>query len=311
MKARPIAALLFFCAAISFAVAQEQNADSQGTPQIPAAPAAFYQNLQYGFCFRAPWSYFIVDQTWSGTELDTQKAVSGPELVIRSRGWTPEDPWQDIPIMIFTPSQWKLVEAGKLPVGAPPTGPSELGRTSGYVFALPPRWIGFTDVEGQDAVEALMKRHPFQAPCEPIVYRNTQYGFCFRLPADWKGYQIVKERWRGGVPNREAPGTARIISGPLIQFRNPEWTQADPYQDIPIMVFTRAQWRTKEKEGIVVSAAGVDFGAIGRNANYVFAQPPRWFGYIEVAGLEEVGTWMSQNPLQAPCGTSQPHPRQP
>ncbi len=28
----------------------------------------------------------------------------------------------------------------------------------------------------------------------PIVYHNMQYGFCFLLPADWKGYTIVVDR---------------------------------------------------------------------------------------------------------------------
>ena len=33
----------------------------------------------------------------------------------------------------------------------------------------------------------------------PIVYHNTHYGFCFLLPADWKGYKIVTDKWSGTV----------------------------------------------------------------------------------------------------------------
>jgi len=51
-------------------------------------------------------------------------------------------------------------------VSAAPIGPAELGRNKSYVFALPPRWIGFwADVKGMDEVQTLMNQNPFQAPC--------------------------------------------------------------------------------------------------------------------------------------------------
>jgi len=293
MKIHPVLVALLACAAISPAIAQEEDASSKSAPQIPAAPPAFYQNLQYGFCFRPPWSYYIVGQTWSGTILNAQKTVSGPELLIRSRGWTQEDPWQDIPIMIFTPSQWKLVEAGKLAVSAAPIGPSELGRTTRYVFALPPRWIGFTDVEGQDAVEALMNRHPFQAPCAPIVYRNAQYGFCFLLPADWKGYRVITKK----------EGT-ETESYPVLSIRNRRWTLDDQWQDIPIMIFTPRQWKLVEAGDLNVSMGGPGPSDIGKNSRYVFALPSRWIGYADAKGQDELQAWMSQDPFQAPCTKS-------
>jgi hypothetical protein len=265
MKIHPALVAVLACFAIPSAIAQGQDAASQ----IPAAPFAFYHNLQYGFCFRAPWSYSIVDQTWSGTLFDTQEKVSGPELIIRNREWSKEDPWQDIPIMIFTLSQWNLVEAGKLAVSAAPIGPSELGRTANYVFALPPRWIGFTEVEGQDAVEESMKQHPFQAPCAPVVYRNAQYGFCVLLPADWKGFTVIRDKWGGG-PMDHPNGPP--IQGPELTFRNPKWTRDAPYQDIPIMIFTRAQWRLADN--YVFSAAPIGPGDIGRNSRYVLRFRP-------------------------------------
>jgi hypothetical protein len=298
MKADLILAFVILCAPISLAVAQEQNAVSQDNPQIPAAPPSFYHNLQYGFCFRPPWSYLIVDRTWSGTVLDTQKKVSGPELLIRSRDWTPDDPFQDIPIMIFTPSQWKLVEADKLSVSAAPIGPSELGRNKNYVFALPPRWIGFTDAKGQDEVQALMSQHPFEAPCKPIVYRNTQYGFCFLLPTDWKGYKIVTEK----------PNGTEAENYPELIIRNPRWTQDDPWQDIPIMIFTPRQWKLIEDGDLIMSTGGPGPFDIGRNSRYVFALPSRWIGYTDAEGQDELQTWMGQHPLQAPCATTKSPP---
>jgi hypothetical protein len=141
---------------------------------------------------------------------------------------------------------------------------------------------------------------PAPAPLStPIVYHNTQYGFCFLLPADWKGFSVVTTGWSGNEP-----GTEKIMRGPAIRLRNPAWTEADPYQDIPIMVFTQAQWREKEKNGLIVSAAGVDLDAMGRNARYVFAQPPRWVGYADVKGWREVEDLMMTHPFQAPCAKS-------
>ena len=67
--------------------------------------------------------------------------------------------------MVFTPEIWKLVDAGEISVSAAPFGPGELGRNRNYVFALPPRWIGFTDAAGQDEVQALMSQDPFESPC--------------------------------------------------------------------------------------------------------------------------------------------------
>ena len=42
------------------------------------------------------------------------------------------------------------MEQEKLAVSAAPIGPSKLGENARFVFALPPRWIGFADTLGQD-----------------------------------------------------------------------------------------------------------------------------------------------------------------
>jgi hypothetical protein len=130
----------------------------------------------------------------------------------------------------------------------------------------------------------------------PLVYRNTQYGFCFRLPASWKGYKLIWEKWSGS-PINDTDG--KPIEGPMLSIRNPKWTEDDPYQDIPIMIFTRAQWIASDD--YVFSAAPNGPGDIGRNKRYVFAQPRRWIGYTDADGFEEVMSLMRQHPLEAPC----------
>ena len=80
-----------------------------------------------------------------------------------------------------------------------------------------------------------------------IQYRNASYGFCVSLPASWKGYSIVSDHW-DGFNNNGPQGYQVVEHGPLILIRHPLWTKQNPRQDIPIMVFTRKQWDSLEKD---------------------------------------------------------------
>jgi len=131
-----------------------------------------------------------------------------------------------------------------------------------------------------------------------IVYRDVQYGFCFILPESWKGYKIVSEQWSGTILS-----SGQTVHGPQLLIRNPKWTAANPYQDIPIMVFSHAQWQQVQAVTMAVSAAPIGPQELGSNGKYVFALPPRWIGFTDSLGQDELNTWMQQNRLQAPCGS--------
>lgn len=118
-----------------------------------------------------------------------------------------------------------------------------------------------------------------------IEYRNAQYGFDIALPATWKGYSVVAETWTGYTNG--AQGQVVSEQGPEVLVRHPAWTSQDPRQDIPIMVFTIAQWNLVEKDDFYVSAAPIGPSELGRNATYVFALPPR-YNYAYITGWEEV-----------------------
>jgi len=65
----------------------------------------FYHNAQYDFTFFLPASwkgYSMLIQQWNGGE-----AWRGPIIVLRHPQWKADDPRQDIPIMVFTRSQWE------------------------------------------------------------------------------------------------------------------------------------------------------------------------------------------------------------
>lgn len=72
-------------------------------------------------------------------------------------------------------------------------------------------------------------------------------------------FSIVEEQWNG-INYDEI-----VESGPRILIRHPDWTEEDPRQDIPIMVFTHEQWNAL-KDGIFLSVrhplARVNWAAI-------------------------------------------------
>jgi hypothetical protein len=125
-----------------------------------------------------------------------------------------------------------------------------------------------------------------------VQYRNTEYGFTFNLPQSWKGYTIVNEQWTGTPV--DSSGTQQNVTGPQIIIRNPNWTSADPYQDIPIMIFTPDQWDLVQQGNLAVSAAPFPPTEIGSNAKYVFAIPPR-YNYAFPTGWQEVEQIISDN----------------
>lgn len=102
-----------------------------------------YTNPDYGFNFTLPidWEgYSIVKETWQGNALTKEVASSGPKLLIRNPKWSSTVSFEDLPILVFTISQWNSYLAGNFAVSAAPIQASELGRNNVYVFALPPRW---------------------------------------------------------------------------------------------------------------------------------------------------------------------------
>ena len=127
-----------------------------------------------------------------------------------------------------------------------------------------------------------------------VIYTNADYGFTFTLPDDWSGYSIVQNTWTG---NPLVPNITVNETGPKLLIRNPKWTSAVHYEDIPIMVFTLAQWKSYVAEDFAVSAAPIQASELARNNNYVFALPPRWdFDYSQ--GFEEADNIVKTNPIK-------------
>lgn len=129
-----------------------------------------------------------------------------------------------------------------------------------------------------------------------LVYVNREYGFRFDLPASWKGYKILTKN-ETAVSHGPGASDETKEGYVVVSIRHPLWTEANPRQDIPIMVFTHEQWEQIQQEKLIVSAAPIPPSELGRNRRYVFALPPR-YNFAFPTGYEEVETILQGKPLR-------------
>lgn len=130
----------------------------------------------------------------------------------------------------------------------------------------------------------------------PIEYKNKVYGFGISLPDNWKGFAVITDRWSGYAVGGES-GQTLFAEGPSISIRNPQWTAAIPYQDIPIMVFTLKQWEDLQADKFHIGAAPIGPSELNRNGSYVFALPAR-YNFAYPAEYEEVDHIIQGKPLK-------------
>jgi hypothetical protein len=129
-----------------------------------------YKNTIYGFTFDLPisWKGYSVIVEYKQGEINSDKQETTkiektyPQITIRHPMWTKADSRQDIPIMVFTHSQWRLVEQGELITSAAPIGPAMLGQNSKYVFALPPRY-NYAFPTGFEEVNEIIRSRPLHS----------------------------------------------------------------------------------------------------------------------------------------------------
>lgn len=120
-----------------------------------------------------------------------------------------------------------------------------------------------------------------------VQYKNSKYGFRVSLPDTWSGYDIVNDSWSGYGITSDGKQEENKASGPTILIRHPKWTEDEPRQDIPVMIFTITQWNDMQADVFHIGAAPINPSELTRNQKYVFALPARYnFSYL--TGYEEV-----------------------
>jgi len=115
------------------------------------------------------------------------------------------------------------------------------------------------------------------------TYTNNEYGFKLKLPNPWKGYSVEKSSWQGYLVG----DYSKKYDGVKIILKNPQSTTEQSWQDIPIMIFTPDVWKLVEEDTIAVSAAPIGPNKIGQNQKFIFANPPRWYGFTDAIGTQE------------------------
>jgi hypothetical protein len=219
-------------------------------------------------------------------------------------GWLTQEPQKFYPIIVvgYNNALYSMREKLGMPIIGVWVDWSKYKLEPGFSA-----WM--IESEKGSSFSALMKGYPESINVEHILevsnellkkslsiveYRNTQYGFSFSLPVSWEGYSIVEDKWEGVALG----GDVVIEQGPIILIRNPQWTSANPRQDIPIMVFTINQWDSLQQEKFHIGAAPIGPSELGRNSKYVFALPAR-YNYAFPPGFEEVEEILENNPLKA------------
>ncbi|MFA6494875.1 MAG: TspO/MBR family protein [Candidatus Paceibacterota bacterium] len=126
-------------------------------------------------------------------------------------------------------------------------------------------------------------------------YTNSQYRFSFALPISWEGYSIVTSTWKGDAigPSGDTP----VATGPTISIRSPQWTAAQPMQDIPIMIFTPVQWSALQSDAFHIGAAPIGPSVLASSTAYVFALPAR-YNFAFLSNYQEVEDILAGHPLR-------------
>jgi len=132
--------------------------DKVFAPKIPVqedntSQGITYRNEEYGFELTLPrtWQGYTIDggKRWDGVIIDAPHPegpdYDGPMIFIVNPQLKSEYRFQGIPIMVINPDVWKLISEEKVSVSAAPIGPAKIGENSKYIFATPPRYIGFGD----------------------------------------------------------------------------------------------------------------------------------------------------------------------
>ncbi|MEI6101075.1 MAG: hypothetical protein WCP73_04475 [Eubacteriales bacterium] len=150
------------------------------------------------------------------------------------------------------------------------------------------------------SASATLSLHPSSSPSASasnsgLLYQNAEYGFSFSLPSSWKGYTIVDLKWEGSSLDNKCQNQVSQ-TGPELKIRHPKWTTQNPREDIPIMIFTLAQWTDLQADKFHIGAAPINPTELARNSTYVFALPAR-YNFDALTGYEEVADILKTNPL--------------
>jgi hypothetical protein len=232
--------------------------------------------------------------------------VDKDAIPLLPEGWLNQEPQKFYPIIVvgYSNALYSMREKLNLPIIGPMVDWSKQTLEPGFSA-----WM--INSYSENGISSIMKGYSEKIDVSRILevsnellkksfsiieYKNTQYGFTFSLPLTWQGYSIAGDKWEGEA---SVQGSDVVVEkGPIIFIRHPKWTSANPRQDIPIMIFTIAQWDSLEQGKFHIGAAPIGPTELRRNSKYVFALPAR-YNFAFLPGFEEVEEILENNPLKA------------
>ncbi len=110
-----------------------------------------YTDTTHNFSLELP-------KDWKGYTLVPGTIQFGEIITLRHPLWTKENPYMDIPILIYPIAQWQVWEKNNFegyPTAAP-MGPTERGRNAKYVFATAPRY-NYSFAPGWETVDTIVE----------------------------------------------------------------------------------------------------------------------------------------------------------
>jgi hypothetical protein len=130
----------------------------------------------------------------------------------------------------------------------------------------------------------------------PVRYLNERYDLTFCLPTGWRGYSVSVQQLEDVRYSLAEDRQVIVGHTPMITLRHPQWQARAPYQDIPILVFTRAQWDALHHGELWPSLfAGGVIMELWHSQRFVFAISSRYNAADEVRGWKEVAEIVEQN----------------
>ena len=130
----------------------------------------------------------------------------------------------------------------------------------------------------------------------PLRYRDARYGLTFFLPSSWRGYSVSVQELEDETYSSAKDKQVIVGHTPMITLQHPQWQATAPYQDIPILVFTRAQWDALHQGQLWPSLfAGGVMDELWHDQRFVFAMSSRYNAADGVRGWKEAADIVEQN----------------
>lgn len=141
---------------------------SLNVPNHPSDLPLRYHNAQYGLTFFLPsnWQgYSVLTQQWNSERYSpaadkTVVADHGPMITLRHPQWEASALYQDIPILVFTRSQWDALHQGKIWPSLYAGGVmDEMWHNRRFVFGISSRYNANDSVKDWKEVADVVERN--------------------------------------------------------------------------------------------------------------------------------------------------------